>query len=80
MCTEVTNTDTNQTAETVSELLNMLNIPKEDLVLDEAYTGSDLIQDACLCQINCQATAERHGYEYTAVDGDYMNVEIHKKE
>lgn len=78
MCVVVFNTDTQEEASSPEELIAMLEIPAEDLVQDADYANMAIDMEACLCTIDCRATIEKAGYVYIEINGDHMDVAIHK--
>lgn len=74
MCVRIYNSDTGQEAENPQELREMLGIT--ELIMSKGH--KTIAEDCCLCQIDCEATVKKAGYNYKEIDGDYMDVEISK--
>lgn len=74
MCTEIYDRDTGKTAEHPRELREMLGVV--DLIMNRHY--KTIRDDACLCQIDCEATVKKAGFNYQEINGDPMDVEIWK--
>lgn len=74
MCVRIHNRDTGKDAESPQELREMLGIT--DLIMSGSY--KTIVEEACLCQIDCEATVKKAGYNYEEIGHDYMDVEIWK--
>ena len=74
MCVIIHNIDTGKDAEIPQELREMLGIT--DLIMSKHYKSVN--EDACLCQIDCEATVKNAGYNYKESGGDHMSLEIWK--
>jgi hypothetical protein len=74
MCTRVYNRDTTEEAESPMELIKMLGV---EPILDGSY--KDISLDACLCQIDVEATAKKAGYSHEKQDGDPMDIHVWKE-
>jgi hypothetical protein len=75
MCIQVFNKDTGDYAGTPYEFADMLNIPVNELPVDNAY--NQLIPENCLCQVDIEKACKLAGYNYSE-DDDFEPV-ISKK-
>lgn len=63
MCVRVYNNDTRETASHPIAFAGMINVPVNELPVDNNY--KQLIPESCLCQVDIQKACELAGYNYS---------------